>query len=131
MLFQPNGNQNTLGNTLNIGIDPIKHKINCKFLGIFIDNQLRWNNQLSHISAKSSRSVYILKTVKHILPLKLLRSLYYTMIQPYLTYGIILWDPTYRCNLKQVSILQKKQSDVSINYIIMLTPNRYLFEIRY
>ena len=108
MLFQPNGNQNTLGNTLNIGVDPIEHKLYCKFLGIFIDNQLRWNNHLSHVSAKLSRSVYILKTVKHILPLTLLRSLYYTMVQPYLTYGIILWGPTYRCHLKQVSILQKK-----------------------
>ena len=57
MLFQPNGNQNTLGNTLNIGVDQIEHKLNCKFLGIFIDNQLRWNNHLSHISAKLSRSV--------------------------------------------------------------------------
>ena len=108
MLFQPNGNQNTLGNTFNIGIDPIKHKSNCKFLGIFIDNQIRWNNHLSHISAKLSKSVYILKTVKHILPLKLLRSLYYTIVQPYLTYGIILCGPTYRCHLNQVSILQKK-----------------------
>ena len=40
MLFQPNGNQNTLGNTLNIGIDTIEHKLNCKFLGVLIDNQL-------------------------------------------------------------------------------------------
>ena len=32
MLFQLNGNQNTLGNTLNIGIDPIKHKLNCTLL---------------------------------------------------------------------------------------------------
>ena len=39
MLFQPNGNQNTLGNTLNIGVDPIEHKLNCKLLGIFIDCQ--------------------------------------------------------------------------------------------
>ena len=49
MLFQPNGNQNrgsTLGNTLNIGVDQIEHKLNCTFLGIFIDNQLRWNNHL-------------------------------------------------------------------------------------
>ena len=35
-------------------------------------------------------------------------SLYYTMVQPYLTYGIILWGSTYQCHLKQVSILQKK-----------------------
>ena len=32
-LFQPNGNQNTLGNILDIGVDPIQHKSNCKFLG--------------------------------------------------------------------------------------------------
>ena len=103
MLFQPNGNQNTLGNTLNIGVDQIEHKLNCKFLGIFIDNQLRWNNHLSHISAKLSRSVYniILKTVKHILPLTLLRSLYYTMVQPYLTYGIIV------CHVKQYLFYKK------------------------
>ena len=109
MLFQPSGNQKTLGNTLNICVDPIEHKLNCKFLGIFIDNQLRWNNHLSYISSKLSRSVYILKTVKLILPLTLLRSLYYTMVQPYLTYGTNLWGPTYRCHLQQVSILQKKQ----------------------
>ena len=99
MLFQPNGNQNTLGNTLNIGVDPIEHKLNCKFLGIFIDNQLRWNNHLSHISAKLSRSVYILKTVKHILHLTLLRSLYYTMVQPYLT----KWDNIMGPNLSMLS----------------------------
>ena len=113
MLFQPNCNHNILGNTFNIGVDPIEHKLNCKSMGIFIGNQLRWNNHLSHISSKLSRSVYILETVKHILLLTLLRSLYFTMVQPYITYGIILLGPTYRCHIKQVSILQKKkQSDV-------------------
>ena len=68
MLFQPNGNQNTLGNTLNIGIDPIEHKLNCKLLCIFIiDNH------------------YITLVYK---------------VQPYLTYGMILWGPTFRCHLK-------------------------------
>ena len=89
MLFQPNCNHNILEHTLNIGVDPIEHTLNCKSMGILIDNQLRWNNHLSHISAKLSRSVYILKTVKHIIILTLLRSLYYTMVQPYITYGII------------------------------------------
>ena len=54
MLFKPNGNQNILVNTLNIGVE---HKLNCKFLGIFNDNQLRWNNHLSHIFAKWSRTL--------------------------------------------------------------------------
>ena len=40
ILFQTNGNLNTLGNTLNIDIDPIENKLNSTFLGIFVDNQL-------------------------------------------------------------------------------------------
>ena len=50
MLFQPSGIHNTRGNILNIGTDLIEHKSNCKCLGIFIDNQLRWNHHTSHIA---------------------------------------------------------------------------------
>ena len=60
MLFLPNGNQNTLGNTFNIGVDQIEHKLNCKFLGIFIDDQLRWNNHLSHIYENYGLDRYII-----------------------------------------------------------------------
>ena len=97
-LFQPNGNQNTLGNTLNIGIDPIEHKLSCKFLGIFIDNQLRWNNHLSHISAKLSRSVYI-KNSKTYSTLDIIKVtlLYNGPTIPY------LWDNFMGPNLSMLS----------------------------
>ena len=110
MLFQPNGNQNTLGNTLNIGVDQIEHKLNCKFLGIFIDNQLRWNNHLSHISAKLSRSVYILKTVKTYSTLDIIKVtlLYNGPTIPY------LWDNFMGPNLSmscKTSIYFTKKSN--------------------
>ena len=108
MLFQPSRIQNNRGNILNIDTDLIEHKSNCKFVGIFIDNQFRWNHNTSHIAVNLSRSVYILKRVKQILPLNLLGSLYFTMVQSHLTYGVTLWGPTYLCHLKQLSILQKK-----------------------
>ena len=41
------------------------------------------------------------------------KKLYYTMVQPYLTYGIILWGSTYQSYLKRTVILQKK----AIRYI--------------
>ena len=133
MLFQPNGNQNTLGNTLNIGVDPIEHKVNCKFLGIFIDNQLRWNNHLSHISAKLSRSVYIyIKNSNTYSTLDIIKVtlLYNGPTIPY------LWDHFMGPNLSMSSktsiyFTTKKQSDVLINHTTMLTPNRYVFAIRY
>ena len=42
------------------------------------------------------------------LPNFILRQIYYTMVQPYLTYGIILWGSTYQSYLKRTVILQKK-----------------------
>ena len=42
------------------------------------------------------------------LPNYILRQLYFTMVQPYLTYGIILWGSTYQSYLKRTVILQKK-----------------------
>ena len=109
MLFRSNATLDThVGNILKIGPDEIEHKTSCKFLGIIIDNQLRWNDHINYINVQISRSVYILKSVKHVLPSKLLKTLYFTMVQPYLTYGIILWGSTFQCYTKQTIVLQKK-----------------------
>ena len=109
MLFRSNATLDThVGNILKIGPDEKEHKTSCKFLGIIIDNQLRWNDHINYINVKISRSVYILKSVKHVLPSKLLKTLYFTMVQPYLTYGIILWGSTFQCYTKQTIVLHKK-----------------------
>ena len=85
----------------------------CKFLGIIIDDKLGWLDHINSINIKLSRSLYILNSVKNMLPNYILRKLYYTMVQPYLTYGIILWGSTYQSYLKRTVILQKK----AIRYI--------------
>ena len=53
-----------------------------------------------------------LQTCTNMLPNYILK-LYFTMVQPYLTYGIILWGSTYQSYLKRTVILQKK----AIRYI--------------
>ena len=78
----------------------------CKFLGIIIDDKLGWLDHINSINIKLSRSLYILNSVKKMLPNY--RHLYFTMVQPYLTYGIILWGSTYQSYLKRTVILQKK-----------------------
>ena len=109
MLCRPCGILNISdGNTLNIGHDKIEQKSSCKFLGNIIDDLLRWNHHTDYITLKLSRSLYILKTVKHILRLKLLKALYYTIVHPYITYGILFWGTTYQCHLNSITILQKK-----------------------
>ena len=90
------------------GVDEIIRNECCKFVGIIIDDKLGWLDHINYINIKLSRSIYILNSVKNMLPNDILRQLYYTMVQPYLTYGIILWGSTYQSYLKRTVILQKK-----------------------
>ena len=80
----------------------------CTFLGIISDDKLGWLDHTNTINIKLSRYLYILNSVTNMLPNYILRQLYFTTVQPYLTYGIILWGSTYQSYLKRTVILQKK-----------------------
>ncbi len=56
-----------------------------KFLGVLIDENLTWKMHLNHIKNKISRAMFGIKQVKKILPKTSLRTLYFSMIHPYLS----------------------------------------------
>ena len=78
------------------GTDEIIRNVRYKFIGIVIDDKLCWLDHMNSINIRLSRSLYILNSVKNMLPNFILRQFYYTMVQPYLSYGIILWGSTYQ-----------------------------------
>ena len=96
-----------------IGDKEISQKTDVKFLGITIDEHLNWKKHITNTKNKISKTFYILKMVKNILPQKNLKTLYDTIIKPYLDYGIIFWGGTHESHLKNLIIMQKKLSDVS------------------
>ena len=55
------------------------------FLGIYIDKHLTWKKHINIISSKISIAIFAINRMKHFLPHKALKSLYYTLIQ---THGI-------------------------------------------
>ena len=78
------------------------------FLGVIIDSALTWNNHVNLVSSKVSRSVGILSKLKHSLPRQVLRSLYFTLIHPHLTYCLTVWSGTTSSNIKKLLTLQKR-----------------------
>ena len=66
-------------------------KSSVKFLGMVLDENLKWSPQIQHVGAKMSKSHYLINSLKTVLPRSELKTLYYTMIYPYLTYGIEVW----------------------------------------
>ena len=79
-----------------------------RFLGIQIDQNLKFNNHIDHICKKVSKSIGILFKIRDYLPLKTLIMLYYSFIYPYLSYCIVAWGSSYATHLQPLFILQKK-----------------------
>ena len=62
-----------------------------KLLGITINKHLKWNTHVNNISIKVSKYIGVLNRLKHTLPLRILRTLYNTLILPHFNYGALLW----------------------------------------
>ena len=96
----------------NISIDINNHAINeideRKFLGIMLDNKLKWQSHIKHISNKISKSVAILRYLKFTFPKYILKTLYLTLVYPYLIYCNIIWGSADKTIIKPLIILQKK-----------------------
>ena len=66
---------------------------------------LNWKH---HVVKKIRRSTGILSKLHYYVGLDILLSLYYALIYPFLTYGIIIWGNTYKTTLQPIFILQKR-----------------------
>ena len=79
-----------------------------KFLGLLIDENLTWSGHLSSVNQKLSRSLYVMKQVKHIFTADCLRMLYFSFVYPHLLYGLICWGNGQPSLSKQMFVLQKR-----------------------
>ena len=79
-----------------------------KFLGIFIDHNLRFNFHSNHIRSKLSKYIGILHRLKFTLPYSALLTIYNSLVLPHITYGIEIWYSAPKYIKDQIFILQKK-----------------------
>ena len=109
MLIQhPNKSRDTYSQALKINNIPLTRAPSCKFLGLTLDETLSWKNHISNINSKIARVLFTLKQVKFSLPPNCLRTLYFSLLHPYLTYGILAWGNASAQQVKKTIVLQKR-----------------------
>ena len=79
-----------------------------KFLGVMIDSKLNWQAHLDHISNKISKTVSMIRFLKYTFPKVMLKTLYLTLIYPYIAYCNVIWGSAAKCTLNPLVLLQKK-----------------------
>jgi hypothetical protein len=78
-----------------------------KFLGVFFDSGLNFQFHIKSISAKLSKALYILRSVKNILSVDSLKTVYYSLFHCHLIYCLQIWSCTPLSNLKCLITQQK------------------------
>ena len=89
-----------------------------KYLGVLIDQHLRWNYHVSNISKKISRGVGILTKLQNFMNTDLLKTIYYCLVYSHLTYGIHAWGSACMTETVKLNVLLKKA-------VRILTGNQY------
>ena len=93
---------------IKINGQPIEERTKAKYLGVFIDNKLTWKDHLKHINCKLRKGTGTLYKIRDFVPRNILKSLYYSFIQPYVDYNILDWSSTNTSNLECIRISLKK-----------------------
>ena len=88
--------------TRHIIINNIEEKAYIKYLGIYIDNNFKWTQQIKHVASKIAKNTGILNKLRYYIDLKQLKQIYYSLIYPYLNYGLMSWGNTYTSSLNKI-----------------------------
>ena len=93
---------------LQISNKQLKQDNQVKYLGLILDSNLNWKSHIHELGKKISRGTGILAKIRHLVNSNILSQLYYSLIYPFLTYGLLVWGNTYQTTLIPIVSLQKR-----------------------
>ena len=80
----------------------------CKYLGIILQQDLRWNKQYIHATRKATKILNFVRRNFHHTSQSIKEKLYHTLVRPHLDYAIAAWDPYTSKNIHQIENVQKR-----------------------
>ena len=109
MLFSGKGNRVLVANfSLRIDNTIIKRVDNCKFLGVYVDENLSWSVYIDKISNEILKTIGVISRICYKFDSTTLLMLYNTLVLPYLNYCCIVWGANYLGRLERLLKLQKR-----------------------
>ena len=101
-----NANVNSL--VLYLNGTQIEHANSIKFLGIKIQHNLKWDMHCTEKANKMSQILGLLSRMRNTLTVPVMTTIYQSLMEPHLNYGILSWGKAPKKCLKRLKIIQKK-----------------------
>ena len=86
-----------------------------KFLGVMVDEDLTFKQQIDYISKKVSTAIGFMFRGKPVLERPQLISLYNTLVLPHLSYCNLIWAINFSTHINRLYLLQKRAARVILN----------------
>ena len=78
------------------------------YLGIEISSDLRWNNHVTAVVSKASRTLNFVRRNLYRCNSHIKELSYTTLVRPLLEYATASWDPYTACNIKDLEMVQRR-----------------------
>ena len=93
---------------LSIGGQMIQRVNCCKYLGVFVDEQLCWEDHINYIYKKLVKFTSLFYKIRHLLPYACLKMLYYAFVHPHMQYCIEIYASACKVYLNKLRVLNNK-----------------------
>lgn len=108
----------------------IEYASSVRFLGLMIDDKLKFNNHIKLIAEKISKNAAILYRLRQIIPHQTLICVYRCFVECYLNYCTIVFGNAYQCHINQLEIAQKKCIRIIANQPPLSHTDPLFFELK-
>ena len=86
----------------------VEHVSSVRFLGVEMDDNLKFNLQINNIAKNISKNTGVLRKLKDFVSADTLLQLYYTFIETYMNYCTLSFGGAYETHLKTLEVAQRK-----------------------
>ena len=86
----------------------LKRVKSVKYLGVMLDENITWSEQIEYLSTKLSRSAGIFSKLRYYLKKDILIRVYHALFNSHLQYAILCWGNTNSTNLHRIQVLQNR-----------------------
>ena len=95
--------------------EPLKETSNHPYLGVEIDNKLRWDVHYKKLTSKANRVVGFLKRNLWFCAQTIKETAYKTLVRPILEYASSCWDPFRKGDIINIEAVQRRAARFCMN----------------
>ena len=122
------GNRKNLEVKIYIDNMLLERQNDTKFLGVILSSDLKWNKHVDTVVNKITKTIGIISKVRHFLPISITRTLYLTLVEPYINYCNLVWAlPHSTVSLDKIYKIQKRYCRI-INFAHYRAHSEPLFQ---